>query len=269
MVLDDSAAATEPHANRHRLQRVRPRRLVPLLLKGLLDQRIAELQLARGDLLRRPRLVALIETPHDLRIGKRLPGRSTITARFRGPNLDRDLFVDLRRRFAHFPHAFLAQLLRGLLRRFWLFLFRPLLLGLLVDLCHDVSDDLLELLGLLRLFHLRLRLGLGFRLRRLRFHFLQGRRFVLLAVQILVDDDGEVDRDDLLLLVEKIVTSRIEPEKNEGGDMQDERNREIALRKDFRPLRRVVAYPPDFHQFSLDTSPRCLTLQSLAILTIS
>ena len=51
--------------------------------------------------------------------------------------------------------------------------------------------------------------------------------------------------------------------------MQDERNREIALRKNFRPLRRVVAYPPDFHQFSLDTSPRCLTLQSLAILTIS
>ncbi len=190
-VAKDAAARAELNGKVHFAKGIGPRRAIPLFIEGRADEGDAPLLFAGGELFGAAGLVALIQEALDFRIGKGLLAGLAIGLAFGGLLVALDDLALL----AHFLEAFLAGFL------FFLLDFRGRFLRLLNFLddirwrLHDRVDfRVVNRFGRRRLGGLRL--GWRRRRRRLGRGRLEGRWFVFVAVEVFLDDDGEVDWDD-------------------------------------------------------------------------
>ena len=224
-VAEDAAARTKSNGKVHFAQGIGPWRAIPLFIEGGTNERDAPLIFAWSKLLSTARPIALIQEALDFCVREGLLARLAVGLAFSGLLITLDELTLLTHLFEAVLTGFLFFLLE--FRGSFLFLFRLWLLR-----------DFFDRVNFWVVLDFR-RLGFGFRLgwwwrglvgRR----GLEGRRFIFVAVKILLDDDGEVDWNDGFFRLAG--DDREKESEKEEGQVEGEREREATHTQDFGAL---------------------------------
>ena len=224
-VAEDAAARTKSNGKVHFAKGIGPGRAIPFFIEGGTDERDAPLIFACSKLLSTAGSIALIEELLDLGIGECFLTCLAVGLAFGGLLITLDELALLTHLFDAVLTSFLFFLLE--FRGSFLFLFR---LWLLRDFFDRVNFWVVLDFG---------RLGFRFRFgwwwRGLVAHRgFEGRRFIFVAVKILLDDDGEVDWNDRFFRLAG--DGREKESEKEEGQVKGEREREATHTQDFGAL---------------------------------